>query len=103
MPENDLCDREHQADDAFASYEFGNDVEVVGHDGWDRSDPADLTKIVYVQPRGEDPEQDSERLSFHVRFNRGGKVEEAYALCMRTGAEVGSPGHDSLKQATHLC
>jgi hypothetical protein len=88
--------REHLADDALAAYDFGPDLNVVGHDGWDSSDPADFTKIVYVEGEGADPEQDSERLSFHVRFDHQGQVAEAYALCMRTGAEVGSPAPAAL-------
>lgn len=84
--------REGLAEDALASYEFGDDVEVVGQDGWDSTDLNDFTKIVYVQARDSDPDQDSERLSFHVRFDDMGQVSEAYALCMRTGSEVGSHG-----------
>lgn len=80
------------AEDALASFNFGDDIEIVGQDGWDTTDPRDLTKIVYAQALDADPESDSEKISFHVRFHENGALDEVYALAMRTGSEVGEPG-----------
>lgn len=76
------------ADEAFANYSFGNDVTVTDSDGWVREDDGDLCKIVYLDPI-DAPNSESLRASFHVRFTPDGEVDEAYALCMRTGAEIG--------------
>lgn len=91
-----VTEREHLADDALSSYDFGAETTVVEHDGWDSTDLSDFTKIVYVESKEAESDADSERLSFHVRFDTQGQISDAYALCLRTGAEVGTPrGHAS--------
>ncbi|WP_455233467.1 hypothetical protein [Geopseudomonas aromaticivorans] len=79
------------AENAFANYQFGCIVLEVN--AWDTSEPEDWTRIIYVEPEDDaaSEERDSERLNFHVRFKPGtGELDGAYALDMRTGAEVGS-------------
>jgi hypothetical protein len=67
------------AQNAFELYDFG--VIVDGSDGWDVSNPLDLTRMVYG---------DEGRYSFHVKFNPySAVVEEAVAYDMNTGNEVG--------------
>ena len=93
-----MAQRESKADEVLAAYKFGSDelddgnVTVVGHDNWDRSDPSDFTKFIYVQYRDEPAEADSHKVSFHVRFNNAGEVEDAYALEMGHGNDIGCRG-----------
>jgi hypothetical protein len=88
MPLSDLVSK---ADESFSSYDFGDAYECGDACGWDTTDPADLTRIVYLEDR-ESPDADSFRVSFHVRFDDRGEVIEVYALDMASGGEVGSPG-----------
>jgi hypothetical protein len=78
-----------EADTAFEDYDFGEDDSVVHHDGWDTSDPKDLIKVVYMQFDGY-PSDESEKVSFHVRFDENDNIEEVYALECRHGTEIGS-------------
>ncbi len=95
---NNMNQREAKADEVLAAYKFGSDdfddsnVRVVGHDNWDRSNRYDLTKIVYVQYRDEPADADSHKVSFHVRFSKAGEVEDAYALEMEHGNDIGCRG-----------
>jgi hypothetical protein len=88
---SDMGARQTLADDAFASYAFGDDVVVVGSDNWCKDDPDDFTKIVYIEGDDAGPDSDSERVSFHVRFTSAGAISEVYALLMRTGGDIGTP------------
>ena len=84
-------ERQAAAENAFGNYQFGCTVLEVNT--WDTSDPEDWTRIVYVEPEDDaaSEERDSERLNFHARFKPGtAELDGAYALDMRTGAEVGS-------------
>jgi hypothetical protein len=91
--ESDLASRQAAADQAFESYDFGSEVEVVDHDNWNTEDLNDLTKIVYASYSGDAPDLDTHKLSFHVRFTPGSShIQEAYALDFEHGNEIGSPG-----------
>lgn len=85
------------ADDAFASYNFGDGLTVVGSSGWqietfDGKD--DWTKVVYVECDDDEPNADSHKVSFHAAFARGTAIlNEAYAYWCENGAEIGSPGN----------
>ena len=96
---DDLTRREEVADDEVASYNFGEGVKVVAMDGWDTSDLNDLTKIVYVEYDDDKPDDDSHKVSFHVRFDAEGAVDDAYALEMRHGNDIGSRGTAVKSQA----
>ena len=87
----DVAMRESLADEALANYQFGDGVTVVGSDNWCKDDIDDFTKIVYIMGDEENPDSDSERVSFHVRFSETGCVSEAYGLLMRTGGDIGCP------------
>lgn len=81
--------REHLetlAESHYQEYDFG-DLHVSDSDGWDTSDPADFTRIVYLE---DGTGGDSTRASFHVRFNPQGAVCEVYALDMASGGYIGS-------------
>jgi hypothetical protein len=75
------------ASTAWQGYDFGSN-RVVDSDGWDTSDPLDVTRMTYLEPENEDA--DSFRVSFHVRFNEQGYVTEVYALDMASGGYVGT-------------
>lgn len=97
-----LSRRLQMAQEAFADYDFGS-IEIVGDAGWDSSDSNDLTLIAYgtepqpfagdpdVPDREYAPDQESFRISFHVRFDKAGRLEEVCALDMKSGGELGSP------------
>lgn len=72
--------RQNLADDEFDAYRFGEDVTVLAHDNWNTDDPCDYTKIVHMQFNDDAPEAGPREISFHVRFNADGSVEDAYAL-----------------------
>lgn len=78
-----------EADTAFEDYDFGDDGSVVHHDNWDTNDSKDLIKVVYMQFDGH-PNDESEKVSFHVRFDENDNIEEVYALECRHGTEIGS-------------
>ena len=80
------------ADDVLAAYDFGEGVTVVEQDNWNTDDPNDYTKIVYVEYVDEKPEGDSHKVSFHVRFNPDGSIDDAYALEMDGGNDIGHRG-----------
>jgi hypothetical protein len=81
--------REALADSEFEQYQFGDGVTVSEHDNWCKDDLADFTKMVYITCDGDAPDADSERVSFHVRFNADGTVSDAYGLLMRSGSDIG--------------
>lgn len=89
---NVLTVRTHLAEDEVESYDFGDGVTVVAQDGWDTSDLDDLTKIVYVAFDDDKAEDDSHKVSFHVRFDAAGAVDDVYALEMAHGNDIGSRG-----------
>lgn len=75
-------------DEAYARYDFGDGVRVVGADGWQRcTGSPDVTRFVYVHYDDDAPEADSHRLTFTVRL-QDGQVESAGALD-RKGNEIG--------------
>lgn len=88
-----ISDLTKAADLVFEAYEFGDGVIVVDADNWNSDDSLDLTKIVYVT-FSEDPDCDSVKVSFHVRFDSDGQVTEGYALLMSNGAYLGNRGYD---------
>jgi len=77
-----------KADRAYEVYNFGAGVTVVDSDNWDTTDLDDFTKIVYVA-YDEFPDSDSQKVSFHVRFDNSGCIDDVYALEMRNGNEIG--------------
>lgn len=85
-------DRSIAADAEFATYNFGDGVQVVESDNWNCDDETDLTKIVYVEYEGDPAGSASHKVSFHVRFNAAGKVTDAYALEMKHGNAIGQRG-----------
>lgn len=93
-PTNDLRSQQKiLAQDAFASFNFGDDLTVVGADSWDVDTfdgKDDWTKVVYVVVKDEGPDADSHKVSFHVAFNSGTTTtDEAYAYWCENGAEFG--------------
>lgn len=67
------------AENVFNLYDFG--VMVDGSDGWDTSNPLDLTRMVYG---------DHGRYNLHVKFKPySADVEEAMAYDMNSGNEIG--------------
>lgn len=88
------------ADAEFERYDFGGGVTVVAHDNWDKADVDDFTKIVYIAADDDPPDADSERVSFHVRFNADGTVSDAYGLLMHNGSDIGfRPANQSVMDA----
>lgn len=81
--------REVLADSEFAQYQFGDGVTVSESDNWNKDDVNDFTKIVYITCDDDAPDADSERVSFHVRFNADGTVDDAYGLLMSNGSDIG--------------
>jgi hypothetical protein len=75
------------ASTAWESYDFSTN-RVTDSEGWDTSDPLDVTRVTYLEPENEDA--DSFRVSFHVRFNEQGYVTEVYALDIASGGYVGT-------------
>lgn len=88
----ELSARETLADAELAVYAFGDGVKVVQHSGWDTNDRDDFTKIVYVEYDDDAPDADSHKISFHVRFDADGSVEDAYGLEMEHGNDIGKRG-----------
>lgn len=76
-------------DDEFENYNFGDDVEVCGDDGWEEEGENHYVKIVYVEYPEMDDDSTSERVSLHVRLKDNGKVDETYALLHSNGCEIG--------------
>ena len=100
-----LMTQEKLADDEFEHYDFGEGVQVCASDNWDKNDAHDFTKIVYVRFDDDAPNEDSERVSFHVRFAPDGSVNDVYGLLMRNGSEIGSRHnrralHENIARAT---
>lgn len=95
-----IATREALADAEFEQYQFGDDVTVSESDNWDKSDAADFTKVVYITCDGDAPDTDSERVSFHVRFNADGSVDDAYGLLMRNGSDIGCRPADQAEMKT---
>lgn len=77
------------AEAEFVAYEFGEGVQVLDHYRWDTSDPADHTKIAFLQYDDDKPDADSHKVTFHVRFNPDGSVSDAYALEVQSGNHIG--------------
>jgi hypothetical protein len=90
------AEQEALADDAFASFDFGEEVSCVGTDEWERSTfdgKDDWNKVVYVECDDDDPDDDSHKVSFHAAFVEGTvTLDESYAYWCESGAEIGSPG-----------
>lgn len=91
-----LCSQQERiADDALASYDFGEGVTVVGLGSWERATfdgKDDWTKVVYFESDDGAPGDSSQRASFHAAFVKGTPtLSEAYAYCCNSGAEIGSP------------
>lgn len=86
---HDLEKRVALADDEFEQYNFGEDVTVSAFEKWDKNDADDFTRIVYINGSDDGQDVDSERVSFHVRFNEDGSVGDAYGLLMKTGSDIG--------------
>lgn len=75
--------REGTAQEAIDGYDFGSDVEVIGMDGWDRTDPGDeWCRKVYVESEAtREINEGSIAVTFVVRFEPSGhRVAEAYAI-----------------------
>lgn len=83
--------RSAAADAAFEKYNFGDCVSVEGFNGWDDTDTEDWIRVVYVHFDDDAPDADSHKVSFHVKFANevSGVVEEAYALLVSNGGEIG--------------
>lgn len=96
--DNDMAARQAEASAVFERYKFGADdcddgnVTVVDHDNWSMDDKNDFTKVVYVRYRDDPADADSHKISFHVRFNQAGEVEDAYALETEHGNDIGCRG-----------
>lgn len=74
------------ADDAYASYDFGHEVNVLEHSGWEYTTPGHLwSRRVYVETGPEDDGVPTGAiLYFSVRFDPAdNSVAEAYALDSR--------------------
>jgi hypothetical protein len=84
--------REAIADAEFETYKFGEGVKVAGFDGWDTNDLDDFTKIVYIVCDDHGPEDDSIKVSFHVRFDESGNVDDVYGLVFSSGNDIGTRG-----------
>lgn len=82
------------ADDVLASYDFGDDLQDMEHGNWNAEEDdgeIDFTKVLYATWK-DDPDADSTKVSFHVRFSGEGKVVDAYAYDMDSGNEFGKRG-----------
>ncbi len=51
-----------KADASFESYDFGDGVTIVDHDNWDTDNPADYTKLAYVEYDDDGPDKPSHKL-----------------------------------------
>lgn len=74
------------ANRAYERYNFGPDVQFIESDAWDTSEPEDFTRLLYITFTGE---EESTRVSFHVRFDETGAVDDVYGLETRGGNEIG--------------
>lgn len=85
-----IMNRETAATRAFEAYGFGAGVSVEAHGGWDRSDPSDYVKIVYVRYDDDPADEPTHKLSFHVGFHPDSlEIGDVYALDTRTGSVIG--------------
>lgn len=77
------------ANKAFEAYCFGGRV-VEQSEPWRTDNECDITRMVYLASdvQGE-PDQ---RVIFHARFSEQGELQEAYAMDMDHGDEVGYQG-----------
>jgi len=92
-----IDDRDAKADNAFESYLFGYDttvdmVDIIDCVAWNKDDKNDFTKIVYASYKDDPENSDSHKISFHVRFNDDGGVEDVYALEVKSGNNIGCRG-----------
>ena len=98
--------KERAANAELEAYEFGQSVTVSGQDAWDRNDPLDWIKVLYVEDSEGGATQESERVSFHVKFDKveNFAVTQAYALLVENGGELGVRGWtiDRRKEAEAL-
>lgn len=76
--------KEDLANKCFSSYVFSDSISTVDSQGWDRGDPLDFVKVAHVRF-----DDSCHRLSFHVRFDAQGYVEDVYALDNKSGNEFG--------------
>lgn len=86
-----LSARQAAADDAFASFDFGDGVDCVDANGWDFSGPLDWTRVVYLEFDDDDASA-STRAFFHARFTEQGDLDEVYALLADSGDFIGHQG-----------
>lgn len=89
--------RKHQevlADNAYVSYNFGDDAEIIGFENWtvatfDGKD--DWAKNVYLKFEDQDDMAPCIKISFHAAFSEGTLVlDKAYAYDVVTGSKLGS-------------
>lgn len=64
----------------FEKYDFGDGVAVHGHDLWETGDAANYTKLTYLEYPEDEPDTESHKVTFHVRFTPDGTVAGSYAL-----------------------
>lgn len=82
-------------DRAFESYNFGENVSVLGSDGWENEGKNEYIKVVYVEYLDEIDEDDdsvdtSYKVSFHAVLNdKNTKVIESSAYLVESGGEIG--------------
>jgi hypothetical protein len=90
---------EAKADDELTDYDFETEIMDMEHgSSWDDEkdgDEVDLNKVLYVNWEDDpEPNTDSTKVSFHVRFSKEGKVTDVYALDVETGNEIGKRGNN---------
>ncbi|ABO59700.1 hypothetical protein LA345_40825 (plasmid) [Burkholderia vietnamiensis] len=88
-PAKDLDAKREVAQSQFEAYDFGTGVMVHGHDLWETGDARDFTKIAYLEYPEDEPDTDSHKATFHVRFDDQGNFSEAYALEVASGNMIG--------------
>lgn len=80
--------RRTMAEDAFGNYDFGDDVEVVGTSGWESSTEDNEWSRSFFADTGKD---DSEKLTFIVRFDPGTSTPLEVLARDRKGNDIGTP------------
>lgn len=89
-----------QADKEFEAYDFGEDCQVVDHDGWTsyvRGTDAEYTKIVYVRFADDESGADTTKVGFTVRF-KGDAIDDVAAIEQRRGNEIGQRGRPAAER-----
>lgn len=75
--------RDLAADEAMNGYDFGENVEVVAMDGWQRTEPGNewVRKVYIESEETRSVNEGSRAVAFTVRFEHAGpRVVEAYAI-----------------------